>query len=140
MRQILAVITFFAALSAAPVSAQTMPPACDGDIAIVRVTQIKPTSSVGAYMTAQAAHLAWYRKQGFTNNQIYSSRVIVTDPATKSMKYSDTDVVAFHVRPPSSGGTSIAAKDQAGWDAYVKRYRDSSEIKSEYMVCWPKGR
>ena len=61
------------------------------------------------------------------------------DPKTNTFKYSDTEVIAFHVRPPS-GRPSVAAKDQAGWDAYVKQYRDSSDIKAEYMACLPKNR
>jgi hypothetical protein len=139
MRQILFILASLAAVSVGSASAQTMP-ACNGDIAIVRVSQIKPTSSLAAFMKAQEAHIAWYRKNGFTDNQIYSSPVIVTDPKTKTSKYSDTEIIAFHVRPPSGvNGASVASKDQASWDAYVKLYRDSSDIKSDYIVCLPKN-
>ncbi len=139
MRKMLIALTCLAAVSAASASAQSVP-ACDGDPAIVRVSQIKPTSTLQAFMNAQEAHLAWYRNNGFTSNQIYSSRVMVNDPQTKTMKYSDTEILSFHVRPPSGFGSSVASKDQPGWDAYVKQYRDSSDIKAEYMVCLPKNR
>ena len=140
MRQILFILASLAAVSAGSASAQTMP-ACTGDIAIVRVSQVKPTSSVAAFMKAQEAHIAWYRKNGFTDNQIYSSPVIVTDPKTKTSKNSDTEIMSFHVRPPSGpNGMSVASKDQAAWDAYVKMYRDSSDLKAEYMACLPKNR
>ncbi len=77
-------------------------------------------------MKAQEAHIAWYRKNGFTNNQIYASRLIVYDPQTRAAKYSDGEVMAFHVRPPMEvTGASVSSKDQAGWDSYVKQYRDS---------------
>lgn len=140
MRKVLIALTYLTALSGTPLLAQSAAPTCDGDPAIVRVSQLKPTSNYQAFLKAQDAHLAWYRKNGFTDNLIYSSRVMVVDDKTKTMKYSDTDVVAFHVRPPAGGGSSAASKDQAGWDAYVKLYRDSSDLKAEYPVCLPKVR
>lgn len=39
-------------------------PACDGDIALVRVSTIKPGAMQG-FMDAVAAHKAWYRSHGF---------------------------------------------------------------------------
>lgn len=140
MKRFLTVLAFLASTAAAPAAAQTAP-ACDGDLAVVRVSQIKSTSSLDAFMKAQEAHIAWYRKQGFTDNHIYTTRVVVSDPTTKTMQYSDTEVMSFHVRPPSGGGgMSVASKDQAGWDAYVKQYRDASDMKSEHIVCLPKNR
>jgi hypothetical protein len=140
MRHILFALTSLIVLGVGTASAQTMP-SCNGDLAIIRVSQIKPASSLAAFMKAQEAHIAWYRKNGFTDNVIYSSPAIVTDPTTKTRKYSDSEIVAFHVRPPgASAGASVSSKDQAGWDAYTKLYRDSSNIKSEYVVCLPKTR
>ena len=137
---VVAVVLTFALtmVGAGSASAQTAP-ACAGDIALVRVSQIKSTSNLAAFMKALEAHIAWYRKNGFTDNQIYSAPVIVRDATTKTLKYSETEVMTFHVRPPSESSSEIA-KDQAGWDAYVKQYRDSSDIKSEYRVCLPKAR
>ena len=51
------------------------------------------------------------------------------------MTYSDTEVITYHVRPP--GGAQQIKRDSA-WDAYVKQYRDTSDIKSEYLSCMPK--
>jgi hypothetical protein len=42
--------------------------------------------------------------------------------------------------PAGANGSTVASKDPVGWDAYVKQYQDSSDIKSEYMVCLPKNR
>ncbi len=64
---------------------------------------------------------------------IVASRVIVTDPATHAMSYSDSEVITYHVRPPGSD-----AKHDAAWDAYVKQYRDTSDIKTQYLTCMPK--
>ena len=106
--------------------AQNAPLACDGDIAVVRVSAIKPGAMPG-FMAAVAAHKAWYRSHGFGDNVIVASRVVLVDDTTGVMKYSDTEVITYHVRPP--GREELAAKRDAAWDAYVKQYRDTSDIK-----------
>ena len=126
-----------AALAAFQVSsalAQTVP-TCAGDISLIRVSAIKPGAMEG-FMAAVAAHKAWYRAHGFTDNVIVAARVILVDQKTGSAKYSDAEVVTQHVRPPGPQQTS--SKRDAAWDAYVKQYRDTSDIKSEYMTCMPK--
>jgi hypothetical protein len=128
----LAVLAAFQVQSAFPQNAR---PACDGDIAIVRVSAIKPGAMSG-FMAAVAAHKAWYRDNGFTNNVIVTSRIILRDEKTGAMRYSDAEVISYHIRPP--GTEQTAAKKNAAWDAYVKQYRDTSDIKSEYMTCMPK--
>lgn len=132
---VLFIIAVFPAISAAAQTAPAAPapyPACDGDIAIVRVSQIKPGAMAG-FMKAIEAHKAWYRSHGYMNNEIYGAKVIAQDPATKTRKYSDAEVMTFHVRPPN-----LTGKPDAAWDAYVKQYRDTSDIKSETTVCMPK--
>lgn len=129
---------FLAALAALQIPAalaQSGLPACKGDIAVVRVSTIKPGAMEG-FMAAVAAHKAWYRDHGFKDNVIVASKVMVEDESTHTIKYSDTEVVTYHIRPPGSAQTQ--AKKDAGWDAYVKQYRDTSDIKSEYMTCMPK--
>jgi len=124
-----------AALQVSSAFAQNAPIACDGDIAVVRISEIKPGAMAG-FMAAVAAHKAWYRSHGFQDNVIVATRVILTDDKTGAMKYSDKEVVTYHVRPP--GGKETAAKRDAAWDAYVKQYRDTSDIKSSYVTCMPK--
>jgi hypothetical protein len=124
------VLAALAVLQIPSALAQNAPPACDGDLAVVRVSEIKPGAMQG-FMAAVAAHKAWYRSHGFKDNVIVVSKVILTDEKTGAMKYSDSEVVTYHIRPPK------ATKD-AAWDAYVKMYRDTSDIKSEYFTCMPK--
>jgi hypothetical protein len=128
---------FLAALAAlhvpSAVGQNTLPP-CGGDLAIVRVSTIKPGAMEG-FMAAVAAHKAWYRSHGFKDNVIVASRVILRDDKTGAMKYSDAEVVTYHVRPPAAAQT---VPHDAAWDAYVKQYRDTSDIKNEYMTCMPK--
>ena len=52
-------------------------------------------------MKAVEAHKAWYRSHGFKDNVIVASRVILTDEKTHAMKYSDTEVVTYHVWLPA---------------------------------------
>jgi hypothetical protein len=121
--------------TAFPVLAQEDLPKCDGSVATVRVSDVKPGQMQG-FLAAVAAHKAWYRSHGFSDNVIVTSRVIVRDEKTKAMQYSDTEMVSYHVNPPSREATM--PKHDAAWDAYVKQYRDTSEIKSEYLTCMPK--
>jgi hypothetical protein len=43
-------------------------------------------------------------------------------------------VVTFHINAPAREGL----KTDAAWDDYVKKYRDSSDIKDQYVTCMPK--
>ncbi len=129
-------LTAMAAVQATSVLAQNAPPACDGNITIVRVSQIKP-GGMPAFMAAVAAHKAWYRANGVIDNEIVTSRVINRDEKTGAMTYSDTEVISYHIRPPAQD--RIPKRGDAAWNAYVKQYRDSSDIKSEYTTCMPKS-
>lgn len=110
-------------------------PACDGNIVIVRVSEIKP-GSMNGFMAAVAAHKAWYRANGVTDNEILVSRVIVRDPHTGARSYSEKEVLTYHINPPGQARTPN--RGDAAWDAYVKQYRETSELKNEYMTCLPK--
>jgi hypothetical protein len=77
-------------------------------------------------------HKAWYSDKG--NDQIFASPVIVRDDKTHERSYSDKQFMTFHIY-----GTQQQQGPQhdAGYDAFVKLYRDNSDIKSEYSVCLP---
>jgi hypothetical protein len=131
-------VLFLAALAAFQVPsalAQDSTPACDGDIAIVRISAIKPGHMQG-FLAAVAAHKAWYRNHGFKDNVIVASRVMLRDDKTGARKYTDAEIITYHIRPPGSAQTQ--SKRDAAWDAYVKQYRDASDLKNEYMTCMPK--
>jgi len=129
------ILAALAVLQVPAAFAQNGLPKCDGDYAMVRVSTIKPGAMQG-FMAAVAAHKAWYRSHGFSDNIIVASRVISINDKTKAMAYSDTEVITYHVRPP--GGAQTQPKRDAAWDAYVKQYRDTSDMKSEYFTCMPK--
>jgi hypothetical protein len=135
MRTVLS-LTAVAVLYATSAIAQNEMPACDGDITVVRVSQIKPGGSMQGFLAAVAAHKEWYRSHGFKDNEIMASRVLVMDHTTGAIKYSDTEVLTYHFRPPGMG--NAPGRGDASWNAYVKLYRENSDIKSEYITCMPK--
>ena len=135
MRFMLFLVSFLA-LQTAPAFAQSAMPKCEGDIAIVRVSEIKPGGTMKGFDEAVAAHLAWYRANGVKDNEIVTSRVLVKDEKTGEMKYSDKEVLSYHINPPDAKRTPNRNDD--AWKAYVKMYRDNSDIKFEYLTCMPK--
>jgi len=110
-------------------------PACDGNMATVRVSEIPKTGSLEGFMKAVAAHAEWYRSHGL-EDKVIAARVVVRDEATKVQKYSDTQVMTYHIAPVVY--KAAPAHDEA-YDAFVKLYRENSEIKQQYNVCLPKG-
>jgi hypothetical protein len=135
MRFVLSLAAFLA-LHVPLASAQNTLPACNGTITVVRVSDIKPGGTMKGFMDAVGAHRAWYRKNGITDNKIVVSRVIVKDDKTGEMVYSDKEFISSHINPPDAKRTPNR-NDQA-WRAYVKMYRDNSDIKFEYVTCMPK--
>ena len=114
------------------------PPACFGDLATVRVSQIRAGGSIQGVMKAVEAHKAWYRANGVTDNDIVSARVLVKDEKTglPGTKYSDTEVLVIHLRPPAAARTPN--KNDAAWQAFLKLYKDNSDLKHEYFACLPR--
>jgi hypothetical protein len=88
------------------------------------------------FMAAVAAHKAWYRANGVTDDVIVASRVMEEDKTTHAMKYSDKEVITYHIHSPAS--EKIPHRGDAAWKAYVKMYADISQIKTEYVTCMPK--
>jgi hypothetical protein len=133
-------VTLLAVLQASPAPAARQaagPPACFGDVATVRVSQIKPGGTIQGFQKAVAAHLAWYRANGIKDNDIVAARVFVRDEKTGApIRYSDTEMLSLHFRPPDAERTPN--KNDPAWQAFVKQYRDNSDLKVEYLACIPK--
>jgi hypothetical protein len=125
----------FLALQTAPLFAQGAMPPCKGEMTIVRVSEVKP-GAMKSFMAAVDAHQAWYRKNGISDDHIFASRVYEKDAKSGAEKLSEKEVLTFHVNPPDSKHTPNRNDD--AWKAYVKMYRDSSDLKSEYLTCMPK--
>ena len=103
-------------------------PACDGNYNIVRVSEIKP-GMMDKFLQAVAAQKAWYQSKG-SPDTITVERVIDTKAGT----YSATEAITNHIQPP---GSKQPAHD-AGFDAFVALFGDSSTIKSSFVTCMAK--
>ena len=131
-------LTIAALLHAAPAAGQTAAPACFGDIVAVRLSQIKPGGTIQGFLKAVEGHKAWYRANGLTDNDIVAARVLAKDEKTglPTNKYSENEVMSFHLRPPAAARTPN--KNDAAWQAFIKQYRDNSDLKLEYSACVPR--
>jgi hypothetical protein len=131
-------ITFTTGLTPTPAVAQTAPaprPAlpCTGSLNIVRVSEIKP-GMMQKFLQAATAQQAWYKKAG-TPDQISVMRVMTQDSTTKTWSTSEAEALTSHIEPAAR--TTGPAHD-AGYDAFVALFKESSTIKSEYITCMVK--
>jgi hypothetical protein len=117
-----------------PTAPQNPRPACDGNFATVRLSAITPAGTVEGFMKAVAAHKEWYRSHGLGDHAIFATRIVVRDEKTKAQSYSEKEVMTYHIQPVN--GKPEPAHD-AAYDAFVKLFRDNSDIKQQYTVCIP---
>lgn len=100
-----------------------------GQLVSVRVNTVKPGAKA-AYEKAARDHLAWYRAHGYTQNRLLVGPVITGSPA-EGAKLSETEYVSVHIDGP---GVPSAQRD-AAWNAYVKEYRDTSDLAVDKFAC-----
>jgi hypothetical protein len=139
-RLLLALTVFSASLNPAfcptPAAAQQAPAAsspipCAGNVNIVRLSDIKP-GMMDKFLQAAAAQKAWYKNAGLPD-RIGVMRILKQDPTTKAWTTSETQAITTHIMSPQR--PTGPRPDQAGWDAFVKMFADSSTIKTQYMTC-----
>jgi hypothetical protein len=134
MRKILLALTLLTA--SVPLLAQSPAPlACDGRRATVRISEITPSGTVKGFMAAAAAHRAWVMSHGLTKDEIITIPVIVRDEKTHAQSYSDKQFWSIHIH----GSDGPGPKHDEAYDAFVKMYRENSDIKSAYDICLPNG-
>jgi len=123
------------ALLAFPASlfAQNAPLACDGRRATVRISEISANGTVKGFMDAVAAHKAWVLSHGSTRDEIVTVPVIVRNDNTHARSYSDRQFWSIHIH----GSNDPDPKHDEAYDAFVKMYRDNSDIKAAYDICLP---
>lgn len=100
-----------------------------GQLVVVRLNTVKPGASA-AYEKAARDHAAWYRSHGYKENRLLVGPVI-TGGRGEGWTASETEYASVHMDAPGVP----ADKRDAGWDAYVKEYRDSSELTADKFVC-----
>ena len=119
-------------LFALPAAAASICP--NGQIAIIRVSTIKPEGSRAGFDKAVKDQIAWYRGHGIASNRIVEANVI--DLASGAPAISAKEAVTIHYDPPAANGAQPAPDD--AYKAFVKEFRDNSDITTEKAVCLPK--
>ena len=85
------------------------------------------------FLQAVTAQQAWYKTAG-TPDQISVMRIMTQDSTTKAWSTSETEAITTHIEPARPNGPA----HDAGYDAFVALFKESSTIKSEYVTCMVK--
>ncbi len=108
-------------------------PPCTGNLNIIRISEIK-TGMMNTFLQAVNAQQAWYKSAG-TPDQISVMRVMTRNPDTKVYAFSESEALTSHVEP---GDRAKGPTHDAGYDAFVALFKESSTIKTEYITCMAK--
>ncbi|WP_296597098.1 hypothetical protein [Phenylobacterium sp.] len=100
-----------------------------GQLVVVRLNTVKPGAKA-TYEKAARDHAAWYRSHGFKENRLLVGPVI-NGSRGEGWTASETEYASIHMDAPGVP----ADKRDAAWDAYVKEYRDSSDLTADKFVC-----
>lgn len=131
LASLLALAAAAPAMAAAPAPAAA--PACaPGHMALVRTSQIKPTGFFAGFAKAVADHAKWYADHGYTADKFSWGRVWTYDRALKMPMASPNQVMTFHFNDTN---VPDAAKQDAGWQAFVAEYAANSTVVSATFVC-----
>ncbi len=114
-------VTFSAALALAGAACAQAGPGCDGQYAVVRVSKLKPGQGA-LFARATADQVAWYRGKGITTNSFKVGTML--DGAGAEQR------LTLHLNAPAE-----RPAPDAGWNAFVQEFRDSSDILTETRVC-----
>ena len=87
------------------------------------------------FLKAVAAHKEWYQSHGQTGHEIFATRIMVRDEATRKQVYSEKEVMTYHSLPVTA---APEAPHDAAYEAFVKLYQQNSEIKQQFNICMPK--
>ena len=98
---------------------------CDGTYNVVRISDVKP-GMMDTFVKAVMAQKAWYKQAGTTDE---ISLMRIADPKTGA--YSETEAITTH----TTATDAQSAKQDAGYDAFVAMYKESSTIKAQYFTC-----
>jgi hypothetical protein len=105
-----------------------------GQVAVMRVSKITPTGSMAGFREAARDHAAWYRAKGLPVSQ-FVAPVMVYSPKAKAQVASEREVMTVRL-----GRADLPRGSQdAGWAAFVAKYKANATIVRETRTCFPKG-
>ena len=115
-------------------SAQAAEMCPGGQLAVMRVSKITPTGSMAGFREAARDHAAWYRAKGLPVTQ-FVAPVMVYSPKAKGQIASDREVLTVRL----GSVEAPRGKTDAGWAAFVAKYKANATILRETRTCFPKG-
>jgi hypothetical protein len=116
------------ALAQAPAAAPAMAPRCAGELQVLRLSKLKPGTTMADFEKVVAQHMAWYRSHGYTANVQRIGQVMTPQGMASDQVYT------AHINPPGVPRD----KHDAGWDAFVAAYAAISEVSSTQLICFAK--
>ncbi|MDT7933489.1 MAG: hypothetical protein RQ833_02640 [Sphingomonadaceae bacterium] len=126
MKMVLTALAF----AGAATSAQAENACPSGNVAVVRISSIKPTGSMAGFREAATEHAKWYKSHGY-KDEFTIAPLLIYDQATNSLKAVPNKVMTIHAR----SSQVPSDKQDAGWAAYVAKYQANSEIETTTLVC-----
>jgi hypothetical protein len=100
-----------------------------GELTRIRLSKIKPGGSMAGFREAVAAHTRWYKAHGYRIQQQIAP-VLVS--AKGRMQASPSEMMTF-----ARSADVPREKHDAGWAAFVAKYRANSIVERETIVCMP---
>lgn len=105
-----------------------------GQPATLRVSKITPTGSMAGFREAARDHANWYRAKGLPVTQ-FIAPVMVYSAKAKAQVASTREIVTVRL-----GSADVPrGRQDAGWVAFVAKYKANATIVSETRTCFPKG-
>jgi hypothetical protein len=127
-----AVAAFLAAAGSASAQLVAPPGACPaGNLTVIRTSQLTSPAALDGFKKAMANHAKWYADHGFTADRFAWARVTGYDRKARTRVASPDKIVTFHY----ASSYVPASRHDAGWDAFVAEYRQSSRMLTETTVC-----
>lgn len=105
-----------------------------GQAAIIRVSTLKAGGTRAGFDKAVADQIAWYRGHKITSNRIVTANVI--ELSSGKPMVSAREIMTIHYDPPSAKDLQPTIDD--AYKAFVKEFRDNTDITVEKNVCLPK--
>jgi hypothetical protein len=105
-----------------------------GQLAVMRVSKILPQGSMAGFREAARDHANWYRAKGLPVTQ-FVAPVMIYSPKAKAQVASEREVMTVRL----GSADAPRGKTDAGWAAFVAKYKANATIVRETRTCFPKG-
>src|SRR5438034_10749585 len=94
-----------------------------GEVAVVRLSKLKPSGSMAGFEKAVAAHARWYASHGYRQDRLVTAPVVAFDRKAKRNTVVKDQILTIHY----NAQTVPQTKRDKAWDDYVALYKANSE-------------